>query len=116
MLVCILKMQLSNALLCSFTLLVIFIGYAMSVYTHAAFVNEIRRSRQKYAKAKSLSLYDPSEEYSLQMNNTALLGVQPCSYMQCRKIAVIGAGNLVIKSNLVFCIDIRRYQRIDYCV
>jgi hypothetical protein len=59
-----------------------------SIYTHAAFVNDIRRSQ----RFRSISTYDSSEEYSLQMNNTALLGLQPCSHMQCERIAVVGAG------------------------
>ncbi|CAF2565440.1 unnamed protein product [Rotaria sp. Silwood2] len=68
------------------------IGNALSVYTHAAFVNDVRRSQQKYRKLRSSVISDPSEEYSLQMNNTALFGLQPCSHMQCEKIAIVGAG------------------------
>ncbi len=69
-----------------------------SIYTHAAFVNDIRRAKQ----SRSMSIYDSSEEYSLQMNNTALLGLQPCSHMQCKRIAVVGAGLLITHMNLSF--------------
>ncbi len=65
----------------------------LSTYTHAAFVNDIRRSQQRrHQQSRSISTYDASEEYSLQMNNTALFGLQPCSYMQCKRIAIVGAG------------------------
>lgn len=67
---------------------------ACSTYSHAAFVNDIRQSQRKhFTGARTTSAYDISEEYSLQMNNTALLGLQRCSYRQCKRIAVVGAGS-----------------------
>ena len=47
---------------------------------------------ENISSARSMSTYDISEEYSLQMNSTALLGLQPCSYRQCKRIGVVGAG------------------------
>jgi abortive infection bacteriophage resistance protein len=81
-----------NRILFPLVFLLTLIINVSSTYTHAAFVNAIRQSQQKYQQSRSISMYDASEEYSLQMNNTALLGLQPCSHMQCKKIAIVGAG------------------------
>lgn len=81
-----------NSLLILLICLSTLVENIVSVYTHAAFVNAIRQSQRNDENARRLSFYDPSEEYSLQMNNTALLGLQPCSHMQCEKIAIVGAG------------------------
>jgi hypothetical protein len=81
-----------NIILLLIALFSIFVRNVLSTYTHAAFVNDIRRTKHLDERSRSLSSYDPSEEYTLQMNNTALLGLQPCSHMQCQKIAVVGAG------------------------
>ena len=65
------------------------------IYSHAAFVNDIRRtSRSSYQRSSTLATLDPTDEYSLQMNTTALHGLQRCSYQQCKRVAVVGAGQL----------------------
>jgi hypothetical protein len=87
-------MVLFNNLL-FFEILLIFsmlINNVLSTYTHAAFVNDIRRTQKKDEGLRSLPNFDTNEEYSLQMNNTALFGLQPCSYRQCKRIAIVGAG------------------------
>ncbi|CAM4795595.1 unnamed protein product [Rotaria magnacalcarata] len=81
-----------NKILLHLVLTSCLIRNVLSVYTHAAFVNDVRRSRHKNEGARNLFVSDPSEEYSLQMNNTALFGLQSCSHMQCKTIAIVGAG------------------------
>jgi hypothetical protein len=85
-------MTLFNDTLFLVTVLSILVTDVASTYTHAAFINDVRRTQNRYGRSRSLSTYDPSEEYSLQMNNTALFGLQPCTHRQCKRIAVVGAG------------------------
>lgn len=80
-------------------------------YTHAAFVNDIRQSRRK---GRDLKLVDPSEEYSIQMNQTALLGLPKCSYGQCQRIAIVGAGSCSFPINSLFDFLLNRCCRINY--
>jgi hypothetical protein len=102
-----------NTILFFFLFLSTLVINVSSIYTHAAFVNDIRRSQQRF---RSLSIYDPSEEYSLQMNNTALLGLQPCSHRQCERIAVVGAGLFTFPIHIDFDLFEYRCCRINYCL
>lgn len=73
------------------TILSILTSQVSSAYTHAAFVHALRQQKQ-HLRSRSVWANDPSEEYSLQMNSTASLGIPPCSRNQCQRIAVVGAG------------------------
>ena len=76
-----------------FVFLLIFLSLLLAngdcTYTHAAFVNDLRQSQMK---ERTSFRYDSSEEYSLQMNQTALLGLPKCRDEQCQRIAIVGAG------------------------
>jgi hypothetical protein len=100
-----------NIILLFFLFLSILVTNVLSIYTHAAFVNDIRRSKQW----RTLSIYDPSEEYSLQMNNTALFGLPPCSHLQCERIAVVGAGLFLLLKFLLLFFSNRRGW-INHCL
>ena len=62
------------------------------VYSHAAFVHALRREKSQAKRSGSIEVDAPSDEYSIQMNNTALFGLPHCSSMQCQRIGIIGAG------------------------
>ena len=65
---------------------------AVLLLTYATFVLlRVSLSSQFNDGIESTS-YDLGKEYSLQINSTALLGLQPCTKMQCKRVAVIGAG------------------------
>lgn len=81
------------------------------IYTHAAFVNDIRQSRRR---GRDIKMVDPSEEYSIQMNKTAILGLPKCSYGQCQRIAIVGAGSCSFSVDFIFDFLLNRCRRINY--
>ena len=50
-----------------------------SVYSNAAVVNALRRDKTQVKRSGSIEFDAPSDEYSVQMNNTALFALPRCS-------------------------------------